>query len=89
VVREEDAVANHAGNTRAQLAIRRREQLGGLTHEYRRAALSRCAPYGDGLLRIRVLEEGRDRSSGSCDNDDRPQLKRDVKRPPGRSDRIL
>ena len=42
-----------------------------------------------GLLRVSVLEEGCDRPRRSCDNDDRPQLKRDVKRAAGRSDRIL
>jgi hypothetical protein len=41
------------------------------------------------LVRVSVLEEGRDRPRRSCDNDDRPQLKRDVKRSAGRSDRIL
>jgi hypothetical protein len=44
---------------------------------------------GAGLLRIRVLEEGRDRSRRSCDNDDGPELERDVKRTADGSDRIF
>jgi hypothetical protein len=42
---------------------------------------------GVGLLGIRVLED--DRSRRSCDNDDRPELERDVKRTAGGSDRIF
>jgi hypothetical protein len=41
------------------------------------------------LVRIGVLEEGRDRSRRPCDNDDRPQLKSDVKRTASRSDRVF
>ena len=44
---------------------------------------------GVGLLGIRVLEESRDRSRRSCDNDDRPELKQDVKRAASGSDRIF
>jgi len=50
---------------------------------------SRSEPARLRSLRVSVLEEGRDCPRRSCDNDDRPQLKRDVKRSAGRSDRIL